>query len=111
MLREIFVHRAGHCTFTPAEEVTAFHTLIQRVNTGQWNAASLSPDVLNQQATNLGSTLNVSPQSSGQGMFNTASLGPVVVAVPPPSTHTATPSAFITFQQPLFMRPFDARNL
>ncbi len=28
LLRETFVHRAGHCTFTPAETITAFQTLL-----------------------------------------------------------------------------------
>lgn len=109
MLRQIFVHRAGHCTFTPAEEVTAFHTLIQRVNTGQWNPTLLSPNALNQQAANLGPDLNVSPQSAGLGMFDTTTLGPVGKLLPP-LAHNATPSAFTTFEPPPFMRPFDVRN-
>src|SRR5258707_5581849 len=28
LLREAFVHRAGHCTFTPAETVAAFNALV-----------------------------------------------------------------------------------
>src|SRR5260370_26980649 len=31
LLRRIFVHRAGRCTFTPAENVVAFGTLVQRL--------------------------------------------------------------------------------
>ena len=55
-------NRAGHCTFTPAESITAFQTLIHRLDTGGWrdntNSASINP-----QATSLGSTFNVAPAS------------------------------------------------
>lgn len=79
LLRQIYVHRAGHCTFTPAETLTAFQTLIQRLNTGKWDD-STNPDLLNQEATTLGSTLNI---------------------VPP---------AFLAFRPTVFLRPFDARQ-
>jgi pimeloyl-ACP methyl ester carboxylesterase len=55
-LRQIYVNRAGHCTFTPAETVTALGNLIQRLNTGKW--PDLDPSTLNAQAAALGSTLN-----------------------------------------------------
>ena len=35
-LRQVFVHRAGHCEFTPAETVVAFEALISRLDTGTW---------------------------------------------------------------------------
>lgn len=60
LLRELFVHRAGHCTFTPAETVTALNTLLTRLDTGQW--PNLQADTLNAQATALGS-LNSAPPS------------------------------------------------
>ena len=60
LLREIFVHRAGHCSFTPAETVTAFQTLIDRVDTGRWRD-STNPTLLNQEAAALGPQLNVAP--------------------------------------------------
>lgn len=61
MLRQIFVHRAGHCTFTPAETVAAFQTLIHRIDHGGWGN-STDPGQLNQEAANLGPTFNpVSP--------------------------------------------------
>jgi pimeloyl-ACP methyl ester carboxylesterase len=59
-LREIFVHRAGHCTFTPAETVTALDKLLTRLDTGEW--PSLEADTLNAQASALG-PLNVAPPS------------------------------------------------
>ncbi|HKS68882.1 MAG TPA: hypothetical protein VJQ45_00575, partial [Ktedonobacterales bacterium] len=58
LLREVFVHRAGHCAFTPAETVTAFQTLIQRLDTGQWGNAT-HPDVMDAEAAALGPTFNV----------------------------------------------------
>lgn len=60
LLRRTFVHRAGHCTFTPAETVTALVNLIQRLDTGRW--PDLSADVLNAEAVALG-PLNVAPPS------------------------------------------------
>jgi len=60
LLREIFVHRAGHCTFTPAETLTAFQTLLHRLDTGKWDD-STNPDLLNQEAAALGQTLNPVP--------------------------------------------------
>ena len=52
--------RAGHCAFTPAETVTAFETLIQRVDTGRWGG-STNPALLNQEALSLGTGLNIAP--------------------------------------------------
>lgn len=60
LLQQVFVHRAGHCTFTPAETVTAFQTLIQRLDTGRWGG-STDPVLLNQEAASLGGSLNIAP--------------------------------------------------
>jgi pimeloyl-ACP methyl ester carboxylesterase len=57
-LRETFVHRAGHCEFTPAETVTALGNLIERLDTGKWSA--LDPADLNSEAAALG-PLNLAP--------------------------------------------------
>ncbi|HWY70472.1 MAG TPA: prolyl oligopeptidase family serine peptidase [Terriglobales bacterium] len=57
-LRQTFVHRAGHCTFTPAETVTAAKNLIARLDTGKW--PQLDDDLLNAEASALG-PLNVAP--------------------------------------------------
>ncbi len=59
-LRRTFVHRAGHCAFTPAETVTALVNLIQRMDTGIW--PNLGPDALNAEAATLG-PLNIAPPS------------------------------------------------
>jgi len=60
MLREGYVHRAGHCTFTPAETIAAFQTLIHRVNTGMWGDSTAADD-LEAAATALGPTYNIVP--------------------------------------------------
>ncbi len=59
LLRQIFVHRAGHCTFTPAETVTAVQTLLNRLHTGHWGR--LNPAHLNSQAATLGPDFNPAP--------------------------------------------------
>jgi pimeloyl-ACP methyl ester carboxylesterase len=85
-LRQIFVSRAGHCSFTPAETLAAFQTLINRINTHKWDH-STDTNLLNQEATALGPSLNVF-QVGGN-------------LVP-------TPSAFVTFRPTVFLRPFFA---
>jgi hypothetical protein len=60
LLRQVFVHRAGHCTMTPAERLTAFATLVQRVDTGRWGDTT-RPALMNQEAAALGSTFNLAP--------------------------------------------------
>jgi pimeloyl-ACP methyl ester carboxylesterase len=60
LLRQVFVHRAGHCTFTPAENLTALATLIHRLNTGRWDD-STDPARMNKQAAALGPAFNPLP--------------------------------------------------
>ena len=57
LLRQVFVHRAGHCAFTPAETVTAVQTLENRLATGRWHVPS--PAAMNAQAAALGPQLNI----------------------------------------------------
>lgn len=58
-LRQVFVYRAGHCKFTPAETIAAFDTLVERLNTGKWR--EVNPQSLNQAASALGSEFNILP--------------------------------------------------
>ena len=58
LLRRIFVHRAGHCTFTPAETIMAVQTLINRLDSGKWS--DLKAINLNNGAAVLG-PLNIAP--------------------------------------------------
>lgn len=62
LLRQAFVHRAGHCTFTPAETITAFQTLVHRLDTGSWDD-STNPATMNATATALGAPFNSAPAS------------------------------------------------
>ena len=57
LLRQVFVHRAGHCTFTPAETVTAVQMLENRLATGRWHVPS--PGVMNARAAALGPQFNI----------------------------------------------------
>jgi hypothetical protein len=61
LLRQVFVHRAGHCTFTPAETITAFQTLVERLDKGHWQGTD--PVDMNADAMGLGSAANVAPAS------------------------------------------------
>jgi pimeloyl-ACP methyl ester carboxylesterase len=85
MLRQIFVHRAGHCAFTPAETITAVRVLLNRLATGGWSG--LEPATLNAQAAGLGNKFNV--------FFANGTLVP-------------TAPAFTAFHSPRYLRPFDA---
>ena len=60
LLRQAYVHRAGHCTFTPAETISAFQTLVRRIDTGKW--AGIDAATFNAQALALGA-LNSAPPS------------------------------------------------
>lgn len=56
LLRQLFVHRAGHCTFTPAETIAAFQSLLDRVRGGRWG--NLGSARLNALASELGAPYN-----------------------------------------------------
>ncbi|MCD9874904.1 alpha/beta hydrolase [Streptomyces guryensis] len=53
LLRQAYVERQGHCTFTTAETVAALHALEHRVGTGRWDDAA-PPAALQWSATSLG---------------------------------------------------------
>jgi pimeloyl-ACP methyl ester carboxylesterase len=84
LLRQIFVNRAGHCSFTPAETIAAVQTLLNRLSTGHWNVPS--PAGLNAEAAALGPQLNVF--ASGKTIVPTA-------------------PAFISYTPARYLRPFD----
>lgn len=86
LLRQVYVHRAGHCAFTPAETITAAQVLINRLNTGQWNTQALTPALMNARAAALGPTYNVFT-SSGQLV--------------------ATKPAFLHYTPTPYLRPFN----
>jgi hypothetical protein len=81
LLRQTFVHRAGHCAFTEAEMVAAVQVLIDRLDTGRWDDAALQP-----------AALNASARAQG-GLENVFFGG-------------ATPPAFVNFSPATYPRPF-----
>jgi pimeloyl-ACP methyl ester carboxylesterase len=96
LLRQIFVHRAGHCAFTPAETITAARTLLRRMATGHWNNRALRPAHLNAAAASLGPTANIFAAQGGK-----CPTGAPVDGV------CATPPAFLRFRPAPYLRPFD----
>ena len=84
-LRQTFVSRAGHCTFTPAETIAAVGTLLNRVETGHWSA--VDANTLNGDATALGPNFNIFPSGN---------------------TVVPTPPAFVEFLSGPYPRPFDS---
>ena len=58
LLRTVFVHRAGHCTFTSAETIAALQVLLKRLDTGVWDDAALQPAALNAASAAQGDAAN-----------------------------------------------------
>jgi hypothetical protein len=96
LLRQIFVHRAGHCAFTPAETITAAQVLLRRLATGHWNDRALRPAHLNAAAASLGPTANIFSAQNGM-----CPVGSPVGGVCP------TSPAFLQFRPTRYLRPFD----
>jgi hypothetical protein len=84
LLQQLFVSRAGHCEFSPAEIVTAMQVLLNRMSTGHWNVPSSA--VLNSEAAALGPEFNMIAVTNG-----------TVPAAP----------AFASFSPTRYLRPFD----
>ena len=60
LLRQVYIHRAGHCAFTDAEILTALHTMVQRLDSGRWDDTT-DPNRLNAAAVQLGPLYNSAP--------------------------------------------------
>jgi len=88
LLRQAFVHRAGHCTFSPAETVAAVQALVTRLDTGKWTGLA-DPANLDAAAAALGPSMNV--------IF--------VNRQPVPAG-----ASYIAFEPAQFLRPFDQGN-
>jgi hypothetical protein len=59
LLRQAFVHRAGHCSFSPAETLAALQTLLDRVHSHSWRGVRTDPAALNARAEAFGPQFNV----------------------------------------------------
>ncbi len=85
LVRDVFVHRAGHCTFTPAETVAAVEALFTRLNTGKWKGLGIN------------------------ALQNAAiALGPYYNYLYLNDQYVYTSPAFEKYKSPKFLRPFDA---
>jgi pimeloyl-ACP methyl ester carboxylesterase len=58
LLRQVFVDRAGHCTFTPGETAAALQQLLNRLDTGSWDDGALQPAALDAAAAAQGPGAN-----------------------------------------------------
>jgi pimeloyl-ACP methyl ester carboxylesterase len=58
LLRQVFVHRAGHCAFTPGETIALVQAMINRLATGHWDDDALKPAALNASALAQGPSAN-----------------------------------------------------
>jgi len=92
-LRRTFIHRAGHCEFSPAETITAVRALLSRLDTGTW--PGLGANGLNEAATSLGPDLNVI-------------FVPVPGTNPPLMIPVPASAEFFEFRPSRYLRPFDA---
>ena len=85
LVRDVFVHRAGHCTFTPAETVAAVEALFTRLASGKWKGLSIN--ALDNAAIALGPSYNYLYLNN---------------------QYVYTSPAFEKYKSPKFLRPFDA---
>ena len=93
-LRETFVDRAGHCSFTPAETITAVESLLTRLDSGTWGPLDAT-------------TMNVAAFALGPGS-NIVILPPAPGSLPgTPPMIVPTPPAYFDFAPGPFLRPFD----
>jgi hypothetical protein len=58
LLRQVFVGRAGHCAFSASETIAAIQAMLNRLDTGSWNDAALTPAALNAAAQAMGDSFN-----------------------------------------------------
>jgi pimeloyl-ACP methyl ester carboxylesterase len=83
-LRQLWIERGGHCSFSAAEEVTALRALLTRMDTGRW--PDLRPDRLDATVNRFEPRFReVLDLGSGQS--------------------AVLPSAFIRYHPPVTMRP------
>ncbi len=92
LLRQIFVHRGGHCNFTEAETLAALRTLVRRLDTGHWQ--DLDPEDLNIAAKTLGA------------MYNVLFYCYLCSEFAPPAGVPMVP-AFVDYLPAPFLRPYD----
>jgi pimeloyl-ACP methyl ester carboxylesterase len=100
LLRQIFVNRGHHCSFTRGETITALQTLMHRVATGQWGT-SANPDALNLETATL---------ESDPALAHIALLAGYSGFYPTAMTTMWLAPAFVSFKPPTYLPPFDGRT-
>jgi len=85
LLRETFIHRAGHCQFTSAETIAALEALVHRLDTGEWQGTD---------AKSLNTTASALPRAYDD-IFGAGSQ-PLLAP------------AFFEYVPAPFLRPFDS---
>jgi hypothetical protein len=83
-LRQLYVERGMHCSYSAAEEIVELRTLFERIDTGRWG--DTAPQRLTEQARDLGPGYNLVLDF---GTFQDAPVTP----------------GFATFAPPRSMRP------
>jgi len=78
-LRQLFVERGQHCSYSAAEEITQLRTLFERIYTGRW--PDTSPERLRQQARELGDAYQL---VFDLGTFTDAPMPPAFTRFTPP---------------------------
>jgi pimeloyl-ACP methyl ester carboxylesterase len=86
MLRQLYIKRAGHCSFTDAETLAGLATLIRRIERGFWGD-STDPQQMSKDA---------------------ASYGPAYNVIPAPFSLSNVSPAFVSYQPALYLRPYSA---
>ena len=54
LLRQVYVHRAGHCAFSASETITVIELMLARLDTGSWGGPAQAPATMNDAAKALG---------------------------------------------------------
>jgi len=99
MLRQLWIERGGHCSFSIAETLVALNVLNARLDDDRW--PNLAPDALRRAAAALGPDLNV-----GATFGPEHSVGAFTYGRP-----AEMPAAFVDFEPSLFPRPHDIRHV
>jgi hypothetical protein len=78
-LRQLYVDRGGHCSFSAADEIVMLRTLLERVASGRWPDAS--PHRLNERAAELAPEYQL---VLDVGTFTDAPMTPAFTRYAPP---------------------------
>jgi len=92
-LRQLWIRRGGHCSFSVAETLAALDVLLDRVTRGSWPATDAS--------TLNGAARRLESESRLLNPLDEDDRDPV----------TPVPPGFCEFEPPPFSRPYDARSL